>query len=97
MIRETLSRHSNPAITSDRWHVVHARWSGDRSEDPLFERTIVSEHDGRASAVSAAREILSTLAPQMEGRARSTRDQILVRRPAYKSLKTAKRVERRRK
>ena len=97
MIKETFNRKSSPALTSDRWHVVHARWSGASSGAPRFERSIVSEHDDSATAASAARKVLSSLAREMAARSRETRDQIFVRKPDYKSLKTAKRVERRRK
>ena len=96
MIRETIKKN-NPAVTSDRWHVIIARWSGDPSGEPRFERSIVSEHDDSTAALSAAREIKSALAPQMATRSRETRDQVFVRRPSSMSLKTARRVERRRK
>ena len=95
MIQETLSRNSNPAITSDRWHVILARWSGKSKADPRFTRSIVSEHDDHASAVSAARRMLTSRADEMAKTPVATRDQILVRRPAYKSLVSARRRERR--
>ena len=94
MIQETLSRNSNPALTSDRWHVLLARWSGKSRVDPLFTRSIVSEHDDRASAVTAAEEMLSSHSAEMAACPVATRDQILVRRPAYKSLVNARRRER---
>jgi hypothetical protein len=96
MIRETLSRRRSPALTSDRWHVVHARWSGDRSGEPRFLRTIVSEHEDRVAARSAARAVVDSIAGEMADRPQELRDQILVRRPGFKSLKSAKRVQRRR-
>jgi|SRR5882672_5269011 len=95
MIQETLSRNSNPALTSDRWHVLLARWSGKSKADPRFTRSIVSEHDDHASAVTAARGMLSSRSAEMAKTPVATRDQILVRRPAYKSLVSAKRRERR--
>lgn len=94
MIKETLSRNRNPAVTSDCWHVIHARWDGDHLT-PLFVRSIVSEHHDRAAATRAAQDTLGLLLPKMTERSRETRDQILVRRPAYKSLTIAKRVVRR--
>ncbi len=96
MIRDTTNRKSIPAITSDRWHVIHARWSGDPAGEPRFERSIVSEHEDRAAAASAAREILSSLTTEMTARPRGRRDQVFVRKPNYKSLKTARRRDRRR-
>lgn len=94
MIKETLSRNKNPAVTSDCWHVIHARWDGDQLA-PLFVRSIVSEHHDRAAATRAAHDALGLLLPKMTDRSRETRDQVLVRRPSYKSLMVAKRVARR--
>ena len=96
MIQETLSSKRRPALTSNRWHVVHARWSGERSEEPSFVRTIVSEHDDRASAARDAREIVSRLSAEMSTRPLSERDQLFIRRPGFRSLKIASRVQRRR-
>ena len=96
MIHETQSKKHNPAITSDSWHVVHARWAGNRSADARFERSIVSEHADRAAATLAARDLVAALATEMYGRPHAHRDQIFVRQPEYKSLKTATRVEKRR-
>jgi hypothetical protein len=96
MIRETQSRKRNPAITSDAWHVVHARWSGNRAAEPRFDRSIVSEHVDRTAATDAARTLVAELATEMYGRPHAHRDQIFVRRPRYKSLKSATRVEKRR-
>ena len=104
MIRELLNTKNAPALTSDHWHVVYARLSGEESgksskpaKSPRFVRSIVSEHDDRASAVNAAREIVSTFVVEMAGRERSTRDQVFVRKPKFKSLKLARRVTKRRK
>lgn len=96
MIKETLSKKRHPALTSDQWHVVHARWSGETKGEPRFEREIVSEHEGRDSAAVAGRKIVASIAKEMAARPRDRRDQILVRRPSYKSLKTAGRLEKRR-
>lgn len=93
MIEDTVSRRNNPAITSDRWHVVHARWTGDAFGEPRFERSIVSEHDDSASAVAVAREVLSPLARELANREPAQRDQVFVRRPGFKSLRLSKRVE----
>lgn len=95
MIQETLSTFNKPVLTSDHWHVVHARWAKDRSGEPLFARSIVSEHEDRGSATSAARELLASMAAEMAARPLARRDQVLVRKPAYKSLKSARRVQRR--
>lgn len=59
----------------------------------MFERSIVSEHADRAAALEAAHALSRSLAAQMVGRDALSRDQVIVRRPAYKTRKTAKRVE----
>jgi hypothetical protein len=96
MIRDTVSRKNNDALTSDRWHVVHARWNGVERGQPRFERSIVSEHDDSDEAVVAARNIQGRLAGELVGREAERRDQIFVRRPGFKSLKVSKRLERKR-
>ena len=95
MIQDTLSSKQRPAITSNRWHVVHARWSGERSTQPKFERSIVSEHDDQESAVHGARELVARLAAEMSARPLAERDQLFVRKPGFRSLKTSSRLERR--
>ncbi|MCK6445425.1 MAG: hypothetical protein L6Q99_03455 [Planctomycetes bacterium] len=95
MIRETQTANRTPALTSDLWHVVHARWDGVARKKPLFVREIVSEHDARETAVDAARALRGTVAPTMAEREEHLRDQIFVRQPAYQSLITAERLKRR--
>jgi len=94
MIRDILNRKKNPAVTSDRWHVIHARWTGKSAEEPRFARSIVSEHEDRDAAVAAARKLVSRLRPQLAARSREDRDQVLVRRPHFKSLKNGRRIQR---
>lgn len=89
MIKELLNKNGHPSITSDRWHVVHARCTGGSEGRPRFERTIVSEHDDRSAAASAARATVSAGAQEMSGLDPERRDQVFVRRPNYKSLKRA--------
>jgi hypothetical protein len=96
MIQETLSRTRQPALTSDRWHVVHACWSGAQEGRTRFERAIVSEHDDRLAACASARELVTRLSAEMEARAPAERDQLFVRKPGFRSLKTAGRLQRRR-
>lgn len=99
MIQETKSTKnhpaskSHPALTSDHWHVVHARWSGERSLRPRFERVIVSEHGDRKTATVAARTLVKELTTEMYGRPHEHRDQIFVRQPSYRTLKSAARVD----
>ena len=92
MIRETKNHRNSPVLTSDQWHVLRARWNGDSSGEPVYDRTIESEHEDSASAAKAGRKIAETFGNEMAGRTRETRDQVLVRRPGYRSLKTAKRT-----
>jgi hypothetical protein len=94
MIQETLSSKQRPALTSDRWHVVHAQWSGKGSGSSSFLRSIVSEHEDQASAVRGARELVERLAAEMAMRPPSERDQLFVRKPGFRSLITSGRVER---
>jgi hypothetical protein len=97
MIRETNSSKNSPAVTSDHWHVVRAAFSGETSGAPRFARSVVSEHEDRAAAVIAARQMVSSIAPEMAAREPDERDQIFVRKPEFKTLKLAKRVQKRRK
>lgn len=94
MIKETVSHKNNPSLTSDRWHVVHARWSGDAAGEPKFERSIVSEHDDQESAAVSARSLETSLASEMNDRKPEQHDQLWVRRPDFKSLKNARRRDR---
>lgn len=95
MIKELLNAEHELAVTSDQWHVIHARWSG--APGPArFVLSIVSEHADSASAVQAARDFKSSLTPGMATRSKETRDQVIVRRPAAESPKNASRLERRR-
>jgi hypothetical protein len=93
MIEQTETRRKLPAITSNRWHVVHAKWCGTPASEP-FERQIVSEHEDRAQAVEAAKSLLHSLHRSGGERAAEQRDQVFVRRPNYKSLAFARRRER---
>jgi len=95
LIRELLNAKHELALTSDRWHVVHARWSGQPGV-PSFERSIVSEHEDSSAALRAGRALKSSLRPSMASRSRQSRDQVLVRRPSAESIKTCGRVRQRR-
>ena len=102
MILETLNKKNLPALTSDHWHVVHARSTDvapgrDGAGTLRFKRTIVSEHENRAEAAAAARALSLSIAPSRAGKPLAGQDQLFVRKPNYKSLKIAGRVKRRRK
>jgi hypothetical protein len=90
MIQESVNDKNHILLTSDHWHVLRARWTGKASGTPLYVRTIISEHDDKASAVKAGHELVSSFQAEMNGRAPDTRDKALVRRPGYRSLKISK-------
>jgi hypothetical protein len=96
VITDALTRRGNPAFTSDRWHVVHAKWSGTRNGGPPFARTVVSEHADREHAVVAAKRLAVKLDPTRQARPVTERDQIYVRPPQFRSLKFATHKARRR-
>jgi hypothetical protein len=77
--------------------VIVARFNGIDAGRPRFVRSVVSEHEDRAAAAAAAREVISTIDRSMSDRPTEGRDQVFVRKPDYKSLKTASRVTKRRK
>ena len=97
MIRETFNSQRLPSVTSDHWHVIHARWSGVAQKEPRFIRSVVSEHADCDKARIAASELRMRLKPKMKGRAALERDQVFVRRPKFKSLANAKRIVRKKK
>jgi hypothetical protein len=92
MIRESKNHKNSRMLSSDRWHVLRARWTGESKTDPLYRRTIESEHEDRDSALTAARAVAAGFHVEMDSRTRETRDQVLVRRPGYKSLELARRT-----
>lgn len=90
MITDTQSRQAKaPAISSDRWHVVHARFAPELDSKHPFTRTIVSEHDDRVLAIAAARELLTELRRDHARRKVEQKDQVFVRKPGFVSLKLA--------
>ncbi len=87
MIAETRTKRHSPAITSDRWHVVHAKFNAAvYGERRPFLRVICSEHDDRGKAVKAARNLLSRLRRKAAITKAPQRDQVFVRRPSFVSL-----------
>jgi hypothetical protein len=91
MIKQGFTKKHNRALTSDQWHVVHAAWCGECVPDPSFVRNIVSEHDDRAAAISAATTLAASVNATVRQRPKEQRDQIFVRPPSFKSLKLATR------
>lgn len=93
MIQESVNDKNHVLLSSDHWHVLRARWTGRPTGSPLYVRTIVSEHDDKASAVKAGYALVSSFQAEMDGRAPDARDKALVRRPGYRSLKISRTAE----
>ena len=89
MISTVETRKRTEATTSDRWHVVHSHFVGRLATAP-FLRSISSEHDDRASCVAAARSLLTRVRNEAGEVSIADRDQVFVRRPGFKSIKSAK-------
>jgi hypothetical protein len=94
MIRESKNDSNRAVVSSDRWHVVHARWERNLTEPARFARTIVSEHDDRAAASVSARALMHDLVADLAERPLHLRDQIFLRKPGYLSLQRAQRLTR---
>lgn len=90
MIVDTLTKNQRPAISSDRWHVVKAHWSGRPEGTSRFARSIVSEHDSRNDSVTAAKALRSRLALEGAAMPAGQRDVVFVRPPNFKSLRFAR-------
>jgi hypothetical protein len=83
MIHQVLNSKGLPAFTSDCWHVVHARWSGEEGAVAPYERLVHSEHETQAAALRAAHLYATELRPQMKLRSKVNRDQLFLRSPGY--------------
>ena len=91
MITDVVTTRGSAAITSDQWHVVHSRFTDARRRLP-FSRLVSSEHADRAACVVAARGLIARLRAEAgKNVPAAQRDEVFVRRPGYKSLKTARR------
>jgi hypothetical protein len=90
MISTVETRKGTEAVTSDRWHVVHARHDGSQAKLP-FVRSISSEHEDRAACVKAARKLVADVRSETPDVPLSERDQVFVRRPGFKTIKNATR------
>jgi hypothetical protein len=88
MISVVQTTKGREALTSDRWHVVHARFHANGKALP-FHRSISSEHDDRVACVRAARALLTKLRAESVDVPPGERDEVFVRRPGFKSIKVA--------
>lgn len=92
MILKTFTSKHVPALTSDRWHVIHSKYTKKKTKNSLpYTRSIVSEHDDREKAVHAARILLFSLRRKAAARPRQEKDQVFVRPPKFRSLRSAHR------
>lgn len=87
MITAVKTRKGSDAITSDQWHVVHARFLGADGRC-RFGRSVTSEHVDRGACVKAARALLARIRAEAGEVPPDQRDEVFVRRPGFKSLKT---------
>jgi hypothetical protein len=88
VIQEVVTTKGANAITSDHWHVVHSRFtSGDKRP---FVRAVHSEHADGAECRAAAKELRGKLATESRGVPEAEQDEVFVRRPNFKSLKSSR-------
>lgn len=90
MIQEVVNSKGAEAITSDQWHVVHSRFTGASRARP-FSRIVSSEHAARIECKKAAKALRAKLAAENAKVPESERDEVFVRPPHFKSLRSAKR------
>ena len=89
MITEVQLESGATAITSDRWHLVHARYVFAGAKRPYL-RSVHSEHNDRPACRVAARMLRQQLVTQEAGVAFDQRDEVFVRKPNFKSLKVSR-------
>lgn len=89
MIKEVKTSKGTDAITSDKWHVIHAHFTDSQRKLP-FHRGIASEHDDRDECIKAANALRARLTAEAGKVPAAEQDEVFVRRPGFKSLKAAK-------
>lgn len=89
MIKDIVNSKGHPAITSDLWHVVHSRLVEQGGVHP-YARSIHSEHPDRAACHAAACALRRSLTAASPNLPEEERDEVLVRKPEFKSLKRAR-------
>jgi hypothetical protein len=89
MIKDTVTKKGSAAITSDHWHVVHSKFRRKGKGAKPFARTIISEHEDRVACRKAARALLASL-DRDPATPVAEHDEVFVRRPNFKSLKSAR-------
>jgi hypothetical protein len=89
MIREVLTSKGVQAITSDKWHVVHSRFTAGNGRK-AFVRAVFSEHTDRVECLKAAKALRVKLTSDNPDVPEAEQDEVFVRRPHYKSLERAR-------
>ena len=89
MIQEVVTSKGAAAITSDQWHVVHSRLVDSKDPRPYL-RGIHSEHADRVSCRKAALALRAKLLADNASLPEAERDEVFVRKPAFKTLKLAR-------
>jgi len=89
VISEVQTDSGGTAITSDHWHIVHARYVFDGATRPYL-RSVHSEYEDRTACRHAARALRVHLIAQEKDVAPEKRDEVFVRKPNFKSLKIAR-------
>lgn len=89
MIQEVVTSKGANAITSDHWHVVHSHFTSGRTKRP-FVRAVHSEHADSSECQAAAKDLRKKLATESEGLPEAEQDEVFVRRPNFKSLKSVR-------
>lgn len=89
MISEVHTESGASAITSDQWHIIHARYTFDGAKRPYL-RSVHSEHADRTACRRVARALREQLLAQENGVAMDQRDEVFVRKPGFKTLKVSR-------
>ncbi len=83
------------AITSDQWHVIRAHMANRGAKRP-YVRTVESEHADCETCTRTAKELRRRIAAESADVPEGERDEIVVRRPNFKTLKVATSLRKRR-
>lgn len=89
MISEVQTKKGAAALTSDQWHVVHARFTFPGAKRPYL-RSIHSEWPDRASCRRAGRALRKKLSRNGASVPEHQQDEVLMRKPNFKTLKLGK-------
>jgi hypothetical protein len=85
MITAIRNSRGKAAITSDRWHIVHSRFT-DGTLDHPYVRVILSEHDDPVDCRRELELVRNRIRAERGVVPVARRDAVYVRPPNYKSL-----------